>query len=65
MNSRLSFEGFLDFEKHAFGESYPIAAYDPYMIRYGEYRFVLDMLPFRPGETVLDVGCEKNIFIHE
>lgn len=63
MDSFPSFDGFLEFEKRVFGESFPIASYDPYMIRYGEYRFVLDVLSFHPGETVLDLGCEKNIFI--
>lgn len=63
MNSANCFQDFVEFEKCVFGESIPIAAYDPYLIRYGEYRFALDMLSFRPGETVLDLGCEKNIFL--
>ena len=58
-----SFDNFLSFETQVFGESFPIPAYDPYLIRYGEYRFVLEMLPFQSGETVLDLGCERNIFI--
>lgn len=63
MDSFPSFNGFLEFEKRVFGESFPIATYDPYMIRYGEYRFALEMLHFHPGETVLDLGCEKNFFL--
>jgi SAM-dependent methyltransferase len=58
-----SLNDFLEFEKQVFGESFPIATYDPYLVRYGEYRFVLEMLPLHPGETILDVGCEKNIFL--
>jgi SAM-dependent methyltransferase len=57
------FDGFLEFEKKVFGDGLPIPIYDPYLVRYGEYRFALEMLPFHPGETVLDLGCEANIFI--
>ncbi len=57
------FNNFLDFEKKVFGDSFPIAVYDPALIRYGEYRFVLDTIPFTPGQMVLDLGCEANIFL--
>jgi SAM-dependent methyltransferase len=58
-----SFHDFLRFEHEVFGEDSPIARYDPYLIRYGEYRFLLEVLLPRPGETALDVGCETNIFL--
>jgi SAM-dependent methyltransferase len=57
------FEGFVTFEQEAFGKDYPIANYDPHMIRYGEYQFLLETLDFKPGQTVLDVGCEYNIML--
>jgi SAM-dependent methyltransferase len=57
------FEDFLIFERQIFGDQLPIPAYDPYLIRYGEYRFPLEILTFEPGETILDLGCESNIFI--
>ncbi len=57
------FDGFLRFQQGAFGENHLIAQYDPYLIRYGEYRFTLEMLSPQPGETILDTGCESNIFI--
>jgi len=63
MNSTVSFNDFLEFERAVFGDEYPIAAYDPALIRYGEYRFALESLPFQPGQTVLDLGCEANIFL--
>jgi len=58
-----AFNTFLAFEKSVFGEDFPIANYDPFLIRYGEYRFALDVLSIQPGETLLDLGCEANIFI--
>lgn len=63
MNSSATFHGFLEFEKKVFSDSFPIAHYDPALIRYGEYRFVLDALTFEPAKTVLDLGCEANIFL--
>lgn len=48
------FKNFLVFEGRVFGEGFPIAAYDPHLIRYGEYRFALETLSFRPGEIVVD-----------
>lgn len=57
------FGDFLVFERNVFGEDFPIANYDPFLIRYGEYRFALDVLSIQPGETVLDIGCEANIFL--
>jgi len=56
------FEDFLVFEGQNFREVFPIAAYDPHLIRYGEYRFVLETLSFLPGEMVVDLGCGYNIF---
>ncbi len=63
MHSSNAYTDFLEFEKMVFGDSFPIATYDPALIRYGEYRFVLDVLTFAPGKTVLDLGCEANIFL--
>ena len=63
MDSTISFNDFLLFEKQVFGEAFPIASYDPSLIRYGEYRFVLDELNLQPGTNVLDLGCEFNIFM--
>ena len=57
------FTDFLTFELDVFGEPPPIATYDPYLIRYGEYRFILDHLPLEPGATVVDVGCEANLLM--
>ena len=57
------YEDFLIFERQVFGDQLPIPKYDPYLIRYGEYLFPLEMLSFEAGETVLDLGCESNIFI--
>jgi SAM-dependent methyltransferase len=51
------------FERQVFGDDFPIAKYDPTLIRYGEYRFVLDELRLQPGMLVLDLGCEFNIFM--
>jgi SAM-dependent methyltransferase len=62
MKSIESFNHLLEFEKEVFEELF-IPNYEPYLIRYGEYRFTLEMLSFDAGETVLDVGCESNIFI--
>lgn len=53
---------FLEFEKEHFGDTFPVVAYDPYMIRYSEYRFVLDSLHLNPSDTLLDIGCGYNIF---
>lgn len=63
MTATEMFEGFLRFEVDVFGENFPIAHYDPYMIRYGEYRFVFESLDFSPGDVILDLGCEANILI--
>ncbi len=63
MESSDRFNDFLKFEQMVFGDSFPIAVYDPALIRYGEYRFVLDALPLQPSETVLDLGCEANILL--
>lgn len=63
MNLSGQFDDFLEFEKKVFGDSFPIANYDPSLIRYGEYRFVLETLILNPSQTVLDVGCEANILM--
>jgi SAM-dependent methyltransferase len=63
MNAEEMFDNFLKFETDVFGEDFPIAHYDPYMIRYGEYRFVFESLDFSPGDVILDLGCEANILI--
>jgi SAM-dependent methyltransferase len=57
------FDDFLKFEWKVFTDSLPIANYDPSLIRYGEYRFVLDTLPVRENDFILDLGCEANIFM--
>ncbi|MEM8531560.1 MAG: methyltransferase domain-containing protein [Chloroflexota bacterium] len=67
------FNDFLSFETHVFGLNSFIARYDPYLIRYGEYLFSVNALQsikgasetiplIQPGETILDLGCEQNIF---
>lgn len=61
-NSQQRFETLLAFEVYIFGKDFPIPAYDPYLIRYGEYRFAMEMLALCPGETVLDLGCGASIF---
>lgn len=43
------FVDFLSFEARVIGEPTPIALYDPYLIRYGEYRFILDSIIVQPG----------------
>lgn len=53
---------FLDFETVHFGKTFPVVAYDPFMIRYSEYRFVLEYLNLQAGDTLLDLGCGYNIF---
>jgi SAM-dependent methyltransferase len=63
MTPNISFNDFLLFEKQVFGDEFPIAKYDPALIRYGEYRFVLDELHLQPGMALLDLGCEQNIFM--
>jgi SAM-dependent methyltransferase len=59
----LTFARFLQFEQEVFGNNYPVATYDPYLIRYGEYKFLLENLPWLAGQTILDLGCESNIFM--
>lgn len=61
--SLLTFDDFLLFEQQAFGNKFPIAQYDPSLIRYGEYRFALAELHLQPGMTVVDLGCEHSIFL--
>lgn len=58
-----AFVDFLEFENAVFGTEHPIATYDTFLIRYGEYRFVVDKLSFVPGKLVLDLGCEANLFM--
>ncbi len=58
----ITFNDFLAFEKKCFGTEFLIAQYDPYLIRYGEYRFILEQVVFQPADMVLDLGCEHNIF---
>jgi len=58
-----SLSGFLEFEKQVFGDQFPIAAYDQYLIRYGEYQYVLDHLPFQPGDLVVDLGSDANVLL--
>jgi SAM-dependent methyltransferase len=63
MNISSALSGFLSFEQQMFGDSSPIAHYDPYLIRYGEYQFALEALNIHPNDRVIDVGCETNIFM--
>jgi SAM-dependent methyltransferase len=58
-----TFADFLDYERLAYGEQLFVPGYDPYLIRYGEYRFLLEHLRIEPGDRLLDVGCEANIFL--
>ena len=46
-----------------FGQPSPIAVYDPFLIRYGEYRFILDVVRPKLGDTVVDLGCEANLLM--
>ena len=57
------FADFLSFERQVFGEPSPIAVYDPFLIRYGEYRFILDVVRPKLGDTVVDLGCEANLLM--
>jgi cyclopropane fatty-acyl-phospholipid synthase-like methyltransferase len=59
----VGFYDFLQYEQAIFGDEHPVSAYDPYFIRYGEYKFLLEQLSFSPTDTVLDLGCEANIFM--
>ncbi len=63
LNEMNRFEAFLAFEGMVFGSEFPIPAYDPYLIRYGEYQFALEMLSLQPGEVLLDMGSGANIFV--
>jgi GT2 family glycosyltransferase/SAM-dependent methyltransferase len=58
-----AFTEFLSFEARVFGQPAPIAAYDPYLIRYGEYRFILDVVAPKRGDIVIDLGCEANLLM--
>jgi GT2 family glycosyltransferase/ubiquinone/menaquinone biosynthesis C-methylase UbiE len=58
-----AFTDFLSFETLVFGQPSPIAVYDPYLIRYGEYRFILDTVRPNLGDTVVDLGCEANLLM--
>lgn len=58
-----TFADFLEYERLAYGEQLFVPGYDPYLIRYGEYRFLLDHVRIEPGVRLLDVGCEANIFL--
>ena len=57
------FSDFLDYERRVYGDQLFVPGYDPYLIRYGEYRFLLDHVRLGPGIRLLDVGCEANIFL--
>jgi SAM-dependent methyltransferase len=63
MNLSASLNGFLEFERRAFGDQFPVASYDPYLIRYGEYQYVLERLPFQPGDLVVDLGSDANLLL--
>ncbi len=58
-----AFTEFLSFETRVFGQPAPIAAYDPYLIRYGEYRFILEVVAPERGDIVIDLGCEANLLM--
>ena len=57
------FSDFLDYERRVYGDQLFVPGYDPYLIRYGEYRFLLDHVRLERGTRLLDVGCEANIFL--
>ncbi|MBV7332475.1 class I SAM-dependent methyltransferase [Chloroflexi bacterium TSY] len=58
----IQYQDFLRFEEEVFKEMHPISLYDPHLIRYGEYQFVLDHLQLQASDVVLDLGCGFNIF---
>jgi GT2 family glycosyltransferase/SAM-dependent methyltransferase len=58
-----AFTDFLSFETRVFGHPSPIAQYDPFLIRYGEYRFILDAIQPTEGDTIVDLGCEANLLM--
>ena len=58
-----AFSDFLDYERRVYGDQLFVPGYDPYLIRYGEYRFLLDHLRLSRGMRLLDVGCEANVFL--
>lgn len=58
------FADFLSFEARVFGEPPPIAVYDPSLIRYGEYRFILGAVSPEPGASIVDLGCEVNLLMY-
>ncbi|MFN3979379.1 MAG: methyltransferase domain-containing protein [Caldilinea sp.] len=54
---------FLRFEFDVFGEQYPVPAYDSFLIRYGEYNYVLDHLTPGAGQTIVDIGSDANLLL--
>jgi hypothetical protein len=57
----LAFNDFLEFEWKIYGSDYPIATYDAALIRYGEYRFVLESVPFHCPRITLDLRNEHRV----
>lgn len=54
---------FLRFEFEVFGEQYPVPAYDSFLIRYGEYSYVLDHLTLGVEQTIVDIGSDANLLL--
>lgn len=63
MNVPSAFSAFLRFEHDVFGDQYPVAAYDSYLIRYGEYDYVLEFLNVDPDQTIVDIGSDANLLL--
>jgi SAM-dependent methyltransferase len=54
---------FLRFEFDVFGERYPISEYDSFLIRYGEYSYVLTHLTPSAEQTIVDIGSDANLLL--
>jgi SAM-dependent methyltransferase len=62
-DQEISYGDFIIFEKAIFQDEFPVTVYDPYLVRYGEYEFTLSRLNFKPGERVIDIGCDTNLLM--
>lgn len=63
MDTLSKLNDFLRFEYEIFGEQYPVPAYDSYLIRYGEYSYVLEHLPINAEPIIVDIGSDANVLL--